>query len=332
MCAGSGILGVSAAFNALSDHAICTQYFSLIATIIVAILASIRKFEKIAWLTWVGFISVFVAVMIVVVGVTTRDRPAIAPQTGPFDLGYNIIGNPTFVGGLSAAATIFVSSSATAAFLPVIAEMKNPKDYNKAVYVCMGIVTSAYLSFSLVVYAWCGKWVATPSLGSAGPTLKKAGYGVAIIGLAISACLYAHIGAKYLFVRILRNTRHLQSNSVIHWATWLGCTIGITILGFIVASGIPIFNYLLGLAGTLCFAPVAISLPGYLWLYDHSEYRNGSILRKTLFGVHILMIALGLFITVGGTYAVVQAIIDAYAKGEIGSAFSCADNSGTVIS
>ncbi|KIV85983.1 hypothetical protein PV11_01628 [Exophiala sideris] len=331
ICAGSGILGVSAALNALSNHAICTQWFSFIATIIVIIFASVRKFEKIAWLTWVGFTSVFVAVMVIVVGVTQRDRPAIAPQTGPFDLGYNVIANPTFVAGMTAVAAIFVSSAATAAFLPVISEMKKPRDYNKAVYVSMGIVTSAYLAFSLVVYKWCGKWVATPSLGSAGPTLKKVAYGIGIVGLAVSACLYVHIGAKYLFVRILRNTRHLQDNSLVHWGTWFACTIGVSVAGFLISSGVPIFNYLLGLAGTLCFAPVAISLPGWLWCYDHPQYWRGTFLQKTLYAFHVFLIVLGIFVTVGGTYAVVQSIVDAYASGQIGAAFDCADNSGTVL-
>ncbi|KIV92497.1 hypothetical protein PV10_03788 [Exophiala mesophila] len=331
ICAGSGIVGVSAALNALSNHSLCTNWFTFIAAVIVAIFASVRKFEKIAWLTWVGTISVFTAVMVIVIGVTTRDRPAIAPQTGPFDLGYHVIGSPTFVAGMTAAAAIFVSSAATAAFLPVISEMKKPREYNKAVYVTMSIVTSAYLAFSVVVYYYCGRWVATPSLGSAGPTLKKVSYGIAIIGLAISASLYVHIGAKYIFVRVLRNTHHLQDNSLINWGTWLASTFGITIAGWLISSAVPIFNYLLGLAGTLCFAPVAISLPGWLWCYDHPHYRKGTILQKFLYAIHAFLIVLGLFMTIGGTYSVIQSIIDAYANGQIGKAFDCADNSGTVL-
>lgn len=62
----SGVFGASVALNALSSHAICTNYFMLVATIMVFILASVRKFEKISWLTWGGFISVYVAVFIVV--------------------------------------------------------------------------------------------------------------------------------------------------------------------------------------------------------------------------------------------------------------------------
>jgi hypothetical protein len=99
------------------------------------------------------------------IGVTIRDRPAAAPQTGPYELGYYAIAHPTFIAGMTASATIFVSSAGTSAFLPVIAEMRNPKDYNKALFLCMGIVNAAYLTFSLVVYRWCGQWVASPSLG-----------------------------------------------------------------------------------------------------------------------------------------------------------------------
>jgi amino acid transporter len=66
---------------------------------------------------------------------------------------------------MSASATIFISSSGSSAFLPVIAEMKNPKDYKKALLLCMTLVNASYLTFSLIVYKWCGTWVASPSLG-----------------------------------------------------------------------------------------------------------------------------------------------------------------------
>lgn len=154
LCTGSGILGVSIGINALSNHAACSVWWSFLATVVVICAASVRKFEKIGWLTWAGFVSIFVAVFVVVVGVTTYARPAAAPQTGPFELGYYAIAYPNFINGVTGSATIFVSSAGTSAFLPVISEMKNPKDYNKAVYCCMALVQSAYLTFSLVVYRW----------------------------------------------------------------------------------------------------------------------------------------------------------------------------------
>ncbi|RDW77408.1 hypothetical protein BP6252_05461 [Coleophoma cylindrospora] len=327
LCTGSGILGISIGINALSHHAACTVIWSVIATVAIAVGGSIRKFHAIGWLTWAGFISIFTAVMIVVIAVTTLDRPAAAPQFGDFDLGYYVIAHPTFIAGMSASATIFISSSGSSAFIPVIAEMRNPRDYRKALYVCNAIVNSAYLSFGLVVYRWCGQWVASPSLGSAGQTVKMVAYGIGMVGLIASAVIYLHVAAKYLFVRFLRNSKHLQSNSVVHWATWLSCTFGLAFLSFILAEAIPIFNYLLSLTGSICFAPLAIILPGLFWLHDYSDWRRGSAGKKVAYWLHWLLVVLGVFIMIAGTYATVQLIIDAYAAGTIGSAFSCADNS-----
>ncbi|KAL4948747.1 transmembrane amino acid transporter protein-domain-containing protein [Aspergillus filifer] len=324
---GSGIIGVSTALNALSHHAACTVWWSFIATVVIVATASVRKLEHVGWLSYAGFLSIYVAVLIVVIGVTVQDRPAAAPQEGPYELGYVNINNPGFAAGMVASCTIFVSSAGTSAFLPVISEMKNPKDYKKALYLCMSLVTASYLAFSLVVYRWCGQWVASPSLGSAGQTIKMVSYGVALLGLIVSGTLYLHVGAKYVFVRILANSRHLQANTVVHWGTWLGST---TILGataFILASAIPIFNYLIALVGSVCFAPLAMSLPGWLWLYDHEHYWKGSVVQKVVYLLHIGLVLLGLFFCVGATYGVVMQIIDAYDTGLIGSAFSCADNS-----
>src|SRR5699024_4638282 len=120
---------------------------------------------------------------------------------------------------------------------------------------------------------------------------------------------------------------HLQKNSVVHWTVWLGCTFSMSVISFLLASGIPIFNYLLALAGSLTFAPLALGLPGYLWIFDHQHYRTGNWWQITSYWLNWLMILLAVFLTIGGTYGVVQNIIDAYASGLIGGAFSCADNS-----
>lgn len=232
--------------------------------------------------------------------------------------------------GITAASTIFCSSSGTGAFLPVISEMRNPRDYNKAVYVCMSFVTASYFVFSLVVYRYCGKWVASPSLGSAGPVLKKVAYGIGLVGLAISACLYVHVAAKYVFVRLLRKSSHLQKNSVVHWGTWFSCTIGISFAAFLIASGVPIFSYIIALAGSVCFAPTAMMLPGYLWVFDHKDYRRGDLRERALYWSHIAVILIGALMSVGGTYGVVVQIMDAYRSGSIDRAFSCADNSNSL--
>ncbi|QPC64549.1 hypothetical protein HYE67_006780 [Fusarium culmorum] len=159
----------------------------------------------------------------------------------------------------------------------------------------------------------------------------KVAYGIGLTGLLVSACLYVHVAAKYMFVRLLRHSEHFQKNTVTHWAVWLGCTFTMSAVSFILASGIPIFNYILALAGSLTFSPLALGLPGYLWIYDHQHYRQGKWWQIVVYYLNWLMIALSVFLTIGGTYGVVQNIIDAYANGLIGGAFSCANNDSPIF-
>ena len=173
LCTGSGLLGTSIAFNALSEHGACTVWFSFVSMILVILFSSIRTWDKMTWPMTLAFASVLGGVLAVVVGVGLRDRPAAAPPQGDYELGFYITQSPTFSSGITATATIFIASASGPVYLPIITEMKRPQDYRKAV-VPVGIMVGAiYLAVSLVVYYYCGQWVATPSLGSAGPLIKK---------------------------------------------------------------------------------------------------------------------------------------------------------------
>lgn len=145
----------------------------LTAMVLIVLFSSIRTWEKMTWPMTLGFASVMGGVLAVVIGVALRGRPAAAPAQGPFELGFDVIGAPTFAAGITATATIFVSSSAGPVYVPVIAEMRRPQDYRKAVIPVGFIVGAIYLAVALVVYYYCGQWIATPSLGSAGPLIKK---------------------------------------------------------------------------------------------------------------------------------------------------------------
>lgn len=61
--------------------------------------------------------------------------------------------------------------------------MRRPQDYNKSLFACMAWITASYLSLGLTLYAYCGKWVASPALGSAGPTVEIIAYAIAIPGI-----------------------------------------------------------------------------------------------------------------------------------------------------
>ena len=300
-CTGSSILGISIAFNAVSTHGTCSVVFSFVGMLLTIVASSVRTWGKMTWPLTIGFVSVIAGVLIVVVGVTTIDRPAAAPQTGDFELGFNAIAYPTFQAGIVGACTIFVSSCGCPGYLPVIAEMKRPQDFRKAAVIVAIAVGAIYLSFSMVMYRWCGQWIASPSLGSAGPLLKKVAYGVALPSLVVSAGIFNHTSAKYLFVRVLRNTKHLQENTMVHWSTWIGINTAVAVLAWILAEAIPVFNYILSLEASLFFAPMSLMFPAFFWMHDHKHYRSGTMSQKIFYGLHVLLVLVAAFHVVGGT-------------------------------
>lgn len=298
----AGDVSISTAFNAVSNHGTCTVAFTLVSAILVTAFSSIRTFSRLGWLTWIGFVTFVVAVLIFTIAVTQQDRPAAAPETGDFDLGYVALAFPGFTAGITASLNIFISGSGSSMYLPILSEMRSPKEYHKAVYVSGFLIGALYLSLSLVIYRYCGIWIATPAFGSAGTLFKKISYGVALPGLIIGTGIYSHVAAKYLFVRVLRGSRHLQDNTPTHWCTWLGINILLGALSYIVAEAVPILNYLLALASSLCFAPFSLIFPAILWMYDFKHLRTGSLGDRTIYGFHVVIALVGAFMVLGGTY------------------------------
>lgn len=59
--AGSGMLGISIAFNAVSTHGACTAVFVAVAAILVIMCASIRTLSRMSLLAWFGLVTILTA-------------------------------------------------------------------------------------------------------------------------------------------------------------------------------------------------------------------------------------------------------------------------------
>ncbi|OGE56961.1 hypothetical protein PENARI_c002G02369 [Penicillium arizonense] len=327
--AGSGMLGLSIALNSVSTHATCTAVFVAISAIAGIGFASIRTLGRISWLAWIGLVAIITAIMIVTIAVGVQDRPASAPQEGHWQSDYKIVANPTFAEAVSAISSMIFAYAGTPAFFSVVSEMREPRYYTRSMIICQSTVTAIYITIGIVVYYYCGSYVASPALGSAGPTMKKVSYGFAIPGLLVSTMLFVHLPGKYIFVRALRGSKHLTSNSIVHWTSWLGCVSGVGLISYIIASAIPVFDSLVSLIGALlgtfmCFQPM-----GCMWLYDNwSKGKTERSPRWTAMACwSVFVIAIGSFMMVAGTYGSVVSIIDSYNASGGSSAWSCADNS-----
>ncbi|TXT04330.1 hypothetical protein VHUM_04217 [Vanrija humicola] len=323
---GSAIVSISVALNAMTAHATCTQVFIVVAAVCGFMLCSIRTLGQIAWLGWVGCISILVAILTLTIAVGVQDRPAAAPPVGPWERDIQVIAHPPFAEGMTMVNNVLFSYGATSVYFGIISEMRDVRQYKKVMYASEALTGTLYLVIGNVVYHFTGQYVSSPSLGSAGPVLKKVCYGLATPALLVTLTLYAHIAAKYIFVRLLSGSRHLTHTGMVHWSVWLSCTFGTILVGYILASAIPSFNSIISFIGSL-FTPSMVLIPFPL-MWWHDNWRYGPKERRNYFKALVLMFIffVGVFITIAGTYASITEIIAT----KQGRPWSCKDNSGTV--
>lgn len=94
---------------------------------------------------------------------------------------------------MAAISSIIFAFCGIPAYFSVISEMRDPRQYPWSLALCRGVATSVYLIVGIVVYYYCGDYVASPALGSAGVLMKKVCYGLALPGLIMSMTLYLHV-------------------------------------------------------------------------------------------------------------------------------------------
>lgn len=129
----------------------------------------------------------------VTIATGVQERPAAAPKEGVWVSDYKLFNTPSFVQAASSICSLISAYGGTPGFFAIVAEMRRPEQYTRALIICQSIVTVTYLIIGCLMYYFCGSYVSSPALGSAGDTIKKASYGVAIPGLIVSITVVTHV-------------------------------------------------------------------------------------------------------------------------------------------
>jgi len=201
-----------------------------------------RTFDKLSWISIPSVISILAAGIIGMVGSGLNPTP---------DRVVSLAESNGFYTAFTSVTSIIFSFAGHFMFFILVSEMKRPTDAMKAAYTLQSFATIFYTVFAAVVYVYVGNGVASPSFSSLPDVWQKAAYGVAIPNFLIAGALYAHTAGKVFFVRIFRNSRHLHEHTVAGWTTWVVLILAVNVAAFVLAVGVPIFNYLIGLAASL---------------------------------------------------------------------------------
>jgi hypothetical protein len=312
----------------------CTIGFSAIIAVISWICSLPRTFSALARLATVSALFTFVSVLLATVFAGIEDHPLGYPDSGPINVLAVPLAGTTFVNGLNAFMNISYTFIGQITLPSFIAEMKNPREFPKALW---AVTIAEIIVFSLVgavIYAYTGtNYTTAPAFGSLGNEVyKKVSFSFMIPTLIFLGVLYASVTARFIFFNAFKGTRHLGNHTVVGWAAWAGVLAVTWVLAFIIAEVIPFFSDLLSLMSSLFDSFFGFIFWGVAYIrmrqadFGPGFYKTRGIRGWLGFLFNCSLIGIGIFFLTAGTYASVQAIIDGYAVASFGGPFTCETN------
>ncbi|KAF7546259.1 hypothetical protein G7Z17_g8561 [Cylindrodendrum hubeiense] len=310
------------AFNVLSDYGTCSLVFSIVSGILLFVLAIMPSFTEAAILGYIDLVSVVTAIGITIIasGIEASNSPG-----GLANTNWSAWPDPdaTFKDGMVAICNMLFAYCFAMFLTPFMSEMHTPTDFMKSVWTLGIIEIFVYTITGVLIYVFVGVDVQSPSLLSLSSLLSKVAFGIALPIIFISGAIGNTVTARYVHIRLYKNSVTRFINTPKGWITWLVVLALITIVSWVIGEGIPIFNDLLSLSSALFVSGFVLYFPAVMWyvLLCEGHWYD----RKNLFHAFTCLFAFlfGLLVLIGGTYASVKDIEHHYAIGSIGTPFAC---------
>lgn len=136
-------------------------------------------------------------------------------------------------------------------FLAFQAELKNPRDFNKALFVEQGFAVTFYMAISVVLYYYAGPNVTSPALGSASPIVTKVAFGLALPTIIIAGTVNGSVACKNIYLRVWKGTDVVHQKNFKSLGSWWGICAGAWLAAWLLAEAIPNFEIFLGFIGAM---------------------------------------------------------------------------------
>ncbi|KAM7214249.1 amino-acid permease [Rhypophila decipiens] len=315
-----------------------TVSFSIIVALVCWVCSLPRTFSMLSKIGTASAFFTFVSVLLATVFAAVQTHPAGFEEGN--DLTWTVIPykGTTFVAGMNAFLNISYTFIGQITLPSFIAEMKDPRDFPKALWACTMAEIIVFSIVGAVVYVYTGnQYMTAPAFGSLEPLFKKVAFSFMIPTIIFLGVLYASVSARFIFFRIFRDSKHKSEHTVVGWGVWTGILLTTWILAFIIAELIPFFSSLLSLMSSLfdsffgfIFWGVAYfrmrKADGTLALSGKDTEGSGKVARFLLGSLNIFIIIVGFFFLTLGSYSSAEGIIDEFRAGSVKSVFTCASN------
>ncbi|KAJ8091719.1 hypothetical protein PM082_020954 [Marasmius tenuissimus] len=238
--------------NTLTNSSQCTVVFSVISAIICLIVSLPRTLRQLAHMGTFSAVTMGIAVLLAIIFAGIQDHPAGYKEGEEPIVNAFALPGTTFVSGMSAFLNISYTFIGQITLPSFIAEMKDPKDFPKALWAVTIAEMVVFTLCGALMYHYVGdQYMTAPAFGSLQPTYKKIAFSFAIPTIVFLGALYSTVTARFIFFRLFKNSHHRHSNTVVGWSAWVGILTATWTLAFIIAEVIPFFSDMLSLMSSL---------------------------------------------------------------------------------
>ncbi|KAL6452769.1 mtr N amino acid transport system protein [Candida maltosa Xu316] len=332
-------------FNTISDNkTICSIVFGVVSAIACFVFSLPRTFSHMAGVGYFSAATMFIAVVLAMAFAGVQDHPFGYEEGTPVVWQAWPLKGEKYVNIMSAVLNIVYTFVGQITYPSFISQMKQPKDFKKALVV---VTICELITFALagsIVYVYVGNaYITAPAFGSLVGNYKKIAFSFALPTIIFLGALYSNVSSQFLFQNIFKKSSvHRNSHTVTGWLVWIGLNGGLWCIAFVIAEVIPFFSDLLSLMSSLfdCFFGFIFWALAYFKLkklyYQKRTgdsdvsllylFKQGSLITKIEFVLNVIIFGLGLYILGPGLYATIQSIIWSYQASLYGKPFSCVSN------
>merc|ERR1712151_45428 len=223
-----------------------------------------------------------------------------------------------FLTSFSALGALVFAYGGQGMYLETMSEMRNPKEFPKALSVFMTLIIAFYLWSSLSLYFRYGDQTYQYVLFNMGDGAIKTVAAVCMfLHVLVSFCLNSQLLTRAIQVRLWPGS--VNSEDKTEWLKWLaisGCTIS---LAWLISDAVPFFSDLEGLISSTCVGPTTFGFPALFYLLACRQQGKRVPIHELLACLTMCFIAV-FFVLVGTGVDVYQIVEN---SNTFGKPFTC---------
>jgi len=300
------------------DAELCYWQWTLVAAGMLILPIQLRTLHHVSFICAPSAVAIVVAIILIIINIAMDGNSTKFGENTTVGLKDGV----SFIRVYSSLAAYIFAFQGHSRFVEMTAEMKDPVgEFPCALNISYPIMTAVYAVTVIACYGILGDQVDDFLPASMSDGVMKS-----IVGVLITFhILVAYVFTQTAFVRTLQ--RLIFGDAAVteggHFSRWTWAVISVSYLGFAytIANAIPFFSDLQELIGSLTGSPIIFGWPPLFYLLAKKKQRVPiTMTDKIVCGLIFLWILFPL-LTVLGTYASIEDIIDDVA--DSGTPFGC---------